>query len=289
VLADHPELEGFFADDSPEPFFVKNLERVQGDERDAIILSIGYGKHPDGRMRYQWGPLLRDGGERRLNVAATRAKHRLTLVSSFSSHDVDPDRVTKAGARLLADYLEYAGSGGTAVGASGGAELNPFEADVRDKLAECGITVVPQYGVGGYRVDFAATHPDDADRMVLAIEADGASYRESGSVRDRDRLRGEHLQRLGWQFHRVWSTNWFHDPQGEVAKLLEAYKRAVSAAGPPPAPDDPPPVPDDPSSAAPASPPSAAPADPPLAAPADPLSQRLAPKPSPSALPGRTD
>jgi very-short-patch-repair endonuclease len=289
VLADHPELEGFFADDSPEPFFVKNLERVQGDERDAIILSIGYGKHPDGRMRYQWGPLLRDGGERRLNVAATRAKHRLTLVSSFSSHDVDPDRVTKAGARLLADYLEYAGSGGTAVGASGGAELNPFEADVRDKLAECGITVVPQYGVGGYRVDFAATHPDDADRMVLAIEADGASYRESGSVRDRDRLRGEHLQRLGWQFHRVWSTNWFHDPQGEVAKLLEAYKRAVSAAGPPPAPDDPPPVPDDPSSAAPASPPSAAPADPPSAAPADPLSQRLAPKPSPPALPGRTD
>jgi very-short-patch-repair endonuclease len=205
-------------------------------------------------------------------VAATRAKHRLTLVSSFSSRDVDPDRVTKAGARLLADYLEYAGSGGTAVGASGGAELNPFEADVRDKLAECGITVVPQYGVGGYRVDFAATHPDDADRMVLAIEADGASYRESGSVRDRDRLRGEHLQRLGWQFHRVWSTNWFHDPQGEVAKLLEAYKRAVSSAGPPPARDDPPP----------------APADPPAAAPASPPALRPAPKPSPPPLPGRT-
>jgi very-short-patch-repair endonuclease len=235
-LADHPELEGFFADDSAEPFFVKNLERVQGDERDAIILSIGYGKHPDGRMRYQWGPLLRDGGERRLNVAATRAKHRLTLVSSFSSHDVDPDRVTKAGARLLADYLEYAGSGGTPVAASGGAELNPFEADVRDRLAASGITVVPQYGVGGYRVDFAATHPDDADRMVLAIEADGASYRQSGSVRDRDRLRGEHLQRLGWHFHRIWSTNWFHDPDGEVAKLRAAYQRAVRASGPPPEP-----------------------------------------------------
>jgi very-short-patch-repair endonuclease len=243
ALAKHADLEGFFADDSAEPFFVKNLERVQGDERDAIILSIGYGKHPDGRMRYQWGPLLRDGGERRLNVAATRARCRLTLVSSFSSHDVDPDRVTKAGARLLADYLEYAGSGGTAVAAAGGAELNPFEADVRDRLAECGIIVVPQYGVGGYRVDFAATHPDDADRMVLAIEADGASYRESGSVRDRDRLRGEHLKRLGWHFHRVWSTNWFHDPPGEVAKLLEAYQRAVSAAGPPPVPADPPPSP----------------------------------------------
>ncbi len=225
-----PGLEAFFAEDRPEPFFVKNLERVQCDERDAIILSIGYGKHPDGRMRYQWGPLLRDGGERRLNVAATRAKHRLTLVSSFSSHDIDPDRVTKAGARLLAGYLEYASSGGTAVDASGSDELNPFEADVRDRLAEFGITVVPQYGVGGYRIDFAATHPQDAARMVLAIEADGASYRQSGSVRDRDRLRGEHLQRLGWNFHRLWSTNWFHNPQAEMAKLRDAYDRAVAAA-----------------------------------------------------------
>jgi very-short-patch-repair endonuclease len=233
TLAAHPDLEGFFAEDRAEPFFVKNLERVQGDERDAIILSIGYGKHPDGRMRYQWGPLLRDGGERRLNVATTRAKHRLTLVSSFSSRDVDPDRVTKAGARMLADYLEYAGSGGTAVGASGGAEPSPFEADVRDRLAACGITVVPQYGVGGYRVDFAATHPEDPGRMVLAIEADGASYRQSGSVRDRDRLRGEHLQRLGWTFHRLWSTNWFHDPDAEVAKVRAAYDRAIAITDPP--------------------------------------------------------
>ena len=247
ALGDHPDLEGFFAEDAPEPFFVKNLERVQGDERDAIILSIGYGKHPDGRMRYQWGPLLRDGGERRLNVAATRAKHRLTLVSSFSSHDVDPDRVTMPGARLLAGYLAYADSGGTAAEATGGTELNPFEADVRDRLAECGIAVVPQYGVGGYRVDFAAMHPDQADRMVLAIEADGASYRASGSVRDRDRLRGEHLQRLGWSFHRLWSTNWFRNPQAEVAKIRAAYDRAATAAapaGPPPtaAPAGPPPT-----------------------------------------------
>jgi very-short-patch-repair endonuclease len=249
ALAAHPGIEGFFAEDQPEPFFVKNLERVQGDERDAIILSIGYGKHPDGRMRYQWGPLLRDGGERRLNVAATRAKHRLTLVSSFSSHDIDPDRVTKAGARLLADYLEYASSGGTAVSASGSDELNPFEADVRDRLAEFGITVVPQYGVGGYRIDFAAAHPQDPDRMVLAIEADGASYRQSGSVRDRDRLRGEHLQRLGWSFHRLWSTNWFYDGKAEVTKLRDAYDRAVAAAdeaAPPQRPEPPAPEPPQP-------------------------------------------
>ena len=254
------DLEAFFAEDVSEPFFVKNLERVQGDERDAIIISIGYGKHPDGRMRYQWGPLLRDGGERRLNVAATRARRRLTVVSSFSSHDVDPSRLTAPGARLLADYLEYARAGGVPVAAAGhahgngrsaadggaegyapdgsGGDAGAFHTDVAARLAELGITVVPQFGVGGYRVDFAAAHPDDPSRMILAIEADGAGYRDSGSVRDRDRLRKEHLERLGWRVHRLWSTAWFTDPAGELAKLHAAFDSAVSATpAPPPAPE----------------------------------------------------
>ena len=240
ALADHPGLEEFFAEDRPEPFFVKNLERVQGDERDSIILSIGYGKHRDGRMRYHWGPLLRNGGERRLNVAVTRARQRLTVVSSFSSRDVDPDRVTSAGARLLCDYLEYTDSGGSAAGgpAPEHAGLSPFEADVAERLAGLGITVAPRYGVGGYRVDFAAAHPAEPGRMVLAIEADGASYRDSRSARDRDRLRKEHLERLGWTFHRIWSTNWFSDPEAEVAKVQRAYQAAVARVGPEPAPDD---------------------------------------------------
>ena len=268
------DLEAFFAETSspeagPEPFFVKNLERVQGDERDAIIISIGYGKHPDGRMRYQWGPLLRDGGERRLNVAATRARRRLTVVSSFSSHDVDPSRLTAPGARLLADYLEYARAGGVPVApvsaSSGGSargngrsaadgaaagyapdgsggDAGAFHADVAARLAQLGITVVPQYGVGGYRVDFAAAHPDDPSRMILAIESDGAGYRDSGSVRDRDRLRKEHLERLGWRVHRLWSTAWFTDPARELAKLHAAFDSAVSAT--PPAPPAPEPQPD---------------------------------------------
>ena len=248
------DLEAFFAEDVPEPFFVKNLERVQGDERDAIIISVGYGKHPDGRMRYQWGPLLRDGGERRLNVAATRARRRLTVVSSFSSHDVDPSRLTAPGARLLAEYLEYARAGGVPVAASGypqgagqqagsgtasgfttietGGDAGEFHADVAARLADLGITVVPQYGVGGYRVDFAAAHPDDPTRMILAIEADGAGYRDSGSVRDRDRLRKEHLERLGWHVHRLWSTAWFTDPAGELAKLRASFDSAVRATPP---------------------------------------------------------
>ncbi|TVZ03063.1 DUF4011 domain-containing protein [Trebonia kvetii] len=242
------ELESFFAEDVPEPFFVKNLERVQGDERDAIIISVGYGKHPDGRMRYQWGPLLRDGGERRLNVAATRARRRLTVVSAFSSHDVDPSRLSAPGARMLAEYLEYARAGGVPVAAAGYADADgqpqggaggqgadvAFQTDVAARLSDLGITVVPQYGVGGYRVDFAASHPDDASRMILAIEADGAGYRDSGGVRDRDRLRKEHLERLGWRVHRLWSTAWFTDPEGELAKLRRAFDSAVRAAPPPP-------------------------------------------------------
>jgi very-short-patch-repair endonuclease len=238
------DAEAFFAEDVPEPFFVKNLERVQGDERDAIILSVGYGKHADGRMRYQWGPLLRDGGERRLNVAATRARRRLTVVSSFSSHDVDPGRLTKAGARLLAEYLEYAGSGGTPVAASGtgsvagdGETADAFTANVAARLAEMGIAVVPQYGVGGYRVDFAAAHPADPSRMILAVEADGVGYRDSGSIRDRDRLRKEHLERLGWRVHRLWSTSWLADPERELAKLSAAYASAVAASPPPESPE----------------------------------------------------
>ncbi|HET9895464.1 MAG TPA: AAA domain-containing protein [Streptosporangiaceae bacterium] len=278
ALVRNTDVERFFNEDAAEPFFVKNLERVQGDERDAIILSIGYGKHPDGRMRYNWGPLLRDGGERRLNVAATRAKQRLTLVSSFSGHDVDPERITKAGARMLADYLDYAASGGSvSVAAGSDTALSPFEADVRDRLAESGITVVPQYGVGGYRVDFAATHPEDTDRMVLAIETDGASYHRSGSVRDRDRLRGEHLRRLGWSFHRIWSTNWFHDPDSEVARLRSAYDRAVDEADT----TAPPPIPEPPAAPAEAAVPAPAqPAGPAMPTPAEPAGPAMPTRPA---------
>ncbi|MGH3206617.1 MAG: AAA domain-containing protein [Trebonia sp.] len=301
------DLEAFFAEDLPEPFFVKNLERVQGDERDAIIISVGYGKHPDGRMRYQWGPLLRNGGERRLNVAATRARRRLTVVSSFSSHDVDPSRLTAPGARMLAEYLEYARAGGVPVEAAGyvrgpgqfpeagaagyatdgQADAGAFHADVAARLAELGITVVPQYGVGGYRVDFAAAHPADPSRMILAIEADGAGYRDSGSVRDRDRLRKEHLERLGWRVHRLWSTAWFTDPTGELAKLRTAFDSAVGAAPPPP------PVPkaaaDSGSATGPAGPANPAPAPAPEAAPPPDPAPPSGRGPGPGTPPGAED
>ena len=231
ALTGRPELHDFFAETAAEPFFVKNLERVQGDERDAIILSIGYGKNASGRLLYRFGPLLLSGGERRLNVAITRARKRMTVVSSFTSADMNPSRIKAEGVRLLKAYLEYAESGGTSLGAAAADRppLNPFEIDVRDRLLAAGIAVTPQFGVAGYFIDFAAAHPAMPDQMVLAIETDGAGYHSASTARDRDRLRQEQLERLGWRFHRIWSTDWFADPDAELARVRAAYDEAVAA------------------------------------------------------------
>ena len=223
-----PDLEAFFDEIAPERAFVKNLERVQGDERDAIILSVGYGKNDRGQVVYRFGPLNAEGGERRLNVAVTRARKRMTLVASFSHAEMDPSRSSAEGARLLRGYLKYAESGGTDLSGGDTVEpLNPFEVDVLDKLTAAGLNVVPQYGCSGYRIDFAVRHPSRPASFVLAVEADGASYHSSHTARDRDRLRQDHLERLGWRFCRIWSTDWFSNHRPEVERVLDAYRRAV--------------------------------------------------------------
>jgi very-short-patch-repair endonuclease len=225
------ELAEFFDESRPEPFFVKNLERVQGDERDAIILAVGYGKNADGRLLYHFGPLNMEGGERRLNVAVSRAKERMTLVSSFDHRDMDPERSTGRGVELLRSYLEYCSSNGARLGDADTTkpELNPFEVDVRNNLERAGILLDPQHGCSGYRIDFAAKHPRRPGQMVLAIECDGATYHSSQSARDRDRLRQEHLERLGWRFHRIWSQDWFANKQAEVDRAKAAFEAAMRA------------------------------------------------------------
>jgi very-short-patch-repair endonuclease len=235
ALAGRPDLEPYFSENGHEPFFVKNIERVQGDERDAVILTIGYPKGLDGRMLYRFGPLNTKGGHRRLNVAITRARRRMTVVSSFTHLDMDPQRLRAEGAVMLRDFLEYAASGGRreTVAATGTPVLSPFEADVLARLTAAGIPLVVQHGVGGHRIDFAATHPDDPHRLVLAIEADGPSYHAAPTVRDRDRLRQQHLERLGWRFHRIWSTDWTRQPDVEIAKARTVYDLAVSGSAQP--------------------------------------------------------
>jgi very-short-patch-repair endonuclease len=242
--ADRLDLDRFFAESAEEPFFVKNLERVQGDERDAIILSIGYGKTSDGRLLYRFGPVNQAGGERRLNVAVTRARQRMTVVSSFAWDEMDPSRLRSEGPRMLQRYLAYASSSGADLGsfAMPKPQLNPFETDVLNALTSAGIPLVPQYGASGYWLDFAAQHPTRPGRMVLAIEADGAMYHSGHTTRERDRLRQEHLERRGWRFHRIWSTEWFRHREQEVQRALEAYFRAVKDSDDPPAMNAPAPV-----------------------------------------------
>jgi very-short-patch-repair endonuclease len=226
------ELGDFFREDREERFFVKNLERVQGDERDAIILSIGYGKNARGDLPYRFGPLLSDGGHRRLNVAITRAKERVTLVSSFDSRDMDPERSHAQGVELLRRYLQYVGSDGKSLGdiIAERPVLNPFEVDVRDTLVRQGLKLVAQYGSSGYWIDYAVAHPTQPGRYVLALECDGATYHSSQSARDRDRLRQEQLERIGWRFHRIWSSEWFYNRERAVARVMEAYRDAVTLA-----------------------------------------------------------
>lgn len=227
------ELAAFCAEDKgpARRFFVKNLERVQGDERDAIILSVGYAKRPSGAQP-PLGPLAKRGGERRLNVAVTRARTRMTVVASFTHHDLHPERATNAGPELLRNFLGYAARTGVELssGRLTGAEMNDFERQVAHAMRDAGLPVFPQWGASGYRIDFALAHPGQPGRMVLAVETDGARYHSSPSARDRDRLRQEHLRRLGWRFHRVWSLDWARDPDGELARIRTAWDRAIDAA-----------------------------------------------------------
>lgn len=228
-----PDLADFFSLDREERFFVKNLETVQGDERDAIILSIGYGKTANGDLPHLFGPLTQDVGYRRLNVAITRAKRRMCVISSFSHDEIDLNRSGSRGVQLLKAYLEYAASGGTRlpeVERAREVSLNPFEADVRDALEARGVKIRPQFGVSRYRIDLVAMHPEKPGRPVLAIECDGASYHSSATARDRDRLRQAHLERLGWRFHRIWSTDWFNRREEEIERAIAAYEEAVRRA-----------------------------------------------------------
>lgn len=233
ALRDSPELQDFFDENRKERFFIKNLERVQGDERDAIILSIGYAKDPSGRLHYRFGPLLQEGGERRLNVAVTRARKKMTVVSSFSHLDMDPAKLKRDGMRLLRAYLEYASSGRslTAMERLTDTPLNPFEEDVLETLKRKGLDIIPQYGVSNYRLDFAVKHPSRPGQFVMAIECDGASYHSAPTARDRDRLRQQHLEALGWRFVRIWSTDWFMDRESEVERVVRIYEQIVSESG----------------------------------------------------------
>ena len=225
-----PRFERFFIEDKEEPFFIKNLENVQGDERDTIIFSIGYAKDNNGVMYMNFGPLSRVGGERRLNVAITRAKYNVKLVGSIMPNDIDLERTSSEGVKLLRSYIEFAQQGIKALEK----ELvfddivdceSPFEEAVYDFLQSKGYNVKTQIGCSGFRIDMAIKNPKDGS-FAIGIECDGATYHSSKTARDRDRLRQEVLERMGWTIHRIWSTDWIKSPKAEEDKLVAAIEKA---------------------------------------------------------------
>jgi REase_MTES_1575/Protein of unknown function (DUF4011) len=228
ALVRSPDAARFIREDREEPFFVKDVERAVGDVRDAVILSIGYGRSVDGRVVYRFGTLDKPGGNRLLTAAIAAARERLTVVSAFTFHDLSPRRLTTAGAQALREFLVYVES------SSDGPDAHPpadsLEAVIADRLRAAGVDVVVGHGGAGGRIPLAARHPSRKDRLVLAVETDGPTYSAQPTVRDRDRLYPEHLTRLGWAVHRVWSTAWLDDPNRETERLLSAYERAVSVA-----------------------------------------------------------
>jgi very-short-patch-repair endonuclease len=225
-LKENPEFEPFFKEDRLEGFFVKNLENVQGDERDVIFFSVGYGYDAAGQMAMNFGPLNKPGGERRLNVAVTRAREKVILITSIKASDIAAD-AKALGVQTLRTYLDYAehgpDSGGKAKKASFDSALDE---DVAAEIKKLGYDILTQVGFSGYRIDIGVVDPLNPGCFLLGVECDGVTYKSSSSARDRDRLREQVLRNLGWRIHRVWSPDWVARRDSEIRRLKDALEQA---------------------------------------------------------------
>ena len=229
--AERPDLEQYFdTGDRLRGFFVKNLETIQGDERDVLIFSIGYGPDEHRKLTMNFGPLNKQGGWRRLNVAITRAHYRNEIVSSIRAGDIAASS-TSEGIRHLRRYLDYAERGKAALALAagpGGDAESPFEESVSNVIRSWGYEVTLQVGTAGYRIDIGVQHPGQPGAFCLGVECDGYQYHSSRAARDRDRLREEVLRGLGWRLHRIWGTAWYRDRNGAEAALRAAIEQAAA-------------------------------------------------------------
>ena len=227
------QYEEFFSENRDEPFFVKSLENVQGDERDTIIFSIGYAPDASGTFRMNFGPLGKSGGERRLNVAITRAKYNIKLVGSILPADINTEAISTEGPKLLRMYMDYAINGSVVLARELDEEAEEsdtsFEDAIYDFLDSKGYRLSTRVGCSEYRIDIGVKHPSLSDAYVLGIECDGASYHSAQTARERDRLRQEILENMGWTIYHIWSSDWIKDPIAEGDKLVEAIEKAITS------------------------------------------------------------
>ena len=235
----NPHIEPAFSTEyTLEPVFVKNLETVQGDERDIILFSVTYGPDQSGHVTMNFGPLNRDGGERRLNVALTRARSEMIVFSTLSPDRIDLSRTSARAVVDLKHFLEYAERGPSVLGAAVHGPMgdfdSPFESAVALALRGKGWTVQPQIGVSAYRIDLGIVHPDSLGRYLAGIECDGAMYHSSAFARERDKIRQNVLEDLCWKILRLWSTDWWthkvkalDDLHCSLNRLLETERQVL--------------------------------------------------------------
>lgn len=227
----HPSNERFFDEDKDEPFFIKNLENVQGDERDTIFFSICYARNAQGRMYMRFGPLGHQGGERRLNVAITRAKYNIKLVGSILPEDIDLAKTRSEGVRMLRSYIAFAMQGNAALSRpekkTGLYDVDTFSEQVGKFLSSHGCSVQMNVGNSDYTIDIAVEHPKKPGHYIAGIECDGNSYYMARTVRDREHLRTAVLEQMGWRMFRVWSTEWIRNPEAEKERLLAFIRNAL--------------------------------------------------------------
>ncbi len=225
-------LDDFLREGHAEDAFVKNIENVQGDERDVIYVSVGYGPaEPGGRLNsMRFGPINAEGGERRLNVLFTRSRARCRIFASFDPADMDLARTSKNGPKVLKRFLDFAKTGDALERTVSGREPeSAFEKDVANVIRSLGYLADHQVGSAGFRLDIAVRHPDAPGKYLLAVECDGATYHSALSARERDRHRQAVLEGMGWTFHRIWSTDWFHRRPQETERLAHALAEARAA------------------------------------------------------------
>jgi hypothetical protein len=223
-----PELETVAAR-LYEPIFIKNLENVQGDERDVILFSIGYGPDASGKVVLNFGPLNRDGGWRRLNVAVSRARHEMHVFSTLRADQLDVSRTRAEGVAALRSFLEYAEKGTSALGVGPeetGRRVPGIEKEIAEVLEKEGYKIDLHIGTSGYRMDLAIVDPDQPDTYLLAVVCDGSGYRTGKTARDREVLRGQVLRQLGWSIHRVWAMDWLDNPEKEVKRIIASVEAA---------------------------------------------------------------
>ena len=232
------DLDGFFEESKTEAFFVKNLETIQGDERDVIFISVGFGKDSSNRVTMNFGPLNGEHGARRLNVLISRARERCEVFSSIKADEIRIDPGTGRGPQVFKTFLHFAETGNlSSLPKSQGDTMSPFEDAVRQALEFEGYVVHPQVGVAGFFIDLGVVDPSKPGRYILGIECDGASYHASLSARDRDRLRQSVLENQGWNIHRIWSTEWFQKPEEQLRRAIDAIQGARCSV-PSPVPDN---------------------------------------------------